>query len=99
MKRIKVEDEIIEEPVESEDQKCLEFSTVSEHCHNTKVRETGISNKLESTISTCFITMLHLANDKNLSFKIEEDDFKIYKNTDIISTEDENEEAEEAGEI
>ena len=92
MKRIKVEDEIVEEPVEG-DQRSLEFSDVSEHCHNTKVRETGISgNKLESTISTCFITMLHLANDKNLSFKMEEDDFKIYKNTVVAESTDDEEE-------
>ena len=83
MKRMKVDDEIVNKKDEADD-RVLEFSKVSEHCHNTKARETGISDKIESTISTCFITMLHLANDKNLAFDMEEDDFKIYKHISEI---------------
>ena len=76
---------MIDEKDEKEDEEGLDyekqvnFSEVSEYCHKTKVAETGISNELEKTISTCFITMLHLANDQNLGFDEDEDDFGCFK--------------------
>lgn len=71
------EKEEMVEKILKNDQKKLEFSSISEHCHQTNQRETGISSNLTNTVSTCFITMLHLANDKNLMFDLQDDDFLI----------------------
>ena len=100
-KIVKVEGAIlVEDDEDDEETKILEFSKVSEHCHKTNARETGISGRIESTISTCFITMLHLANDKNLAFQKTDEDFRIYKHKTEGPKKEEagGEKKEEAGE-
>ena len=88
-KRIKENNEIVDEVLENDDP-AIDFSKVSEHCHITNVRETGISKKFESTISTCFISILHLANDKNLLLEKEGNDFKIFKHISAFEDTDAN---------
>jgi hypothetical protein len=68
-------DEIELEPEELEAGETIKFSSLC-----GKVRDIANIRRKKTSVQSCFVTMLHLANEKNLRFaSLEGEDFCVYK--------------------